>query len=101
MIKLVCRNEDCEYSIEVSEQEFIDNPQYYGRCLCCNALLKIVNLEEVIEMDLYRRAESYINDWAAKFGWDYTLDMIQRNKSNACYRIYRDILRKRGFNVKD
>lgn len=99
MIKLKCSV--CHYSYEVSEQEIFDNPQYHNNCLCCGAKNEVENIEELIHNDIFERVEQYINKSVAKIGWDLTLDLIKRNKTQACYRIYKEILAKKGFNLKE
>jgi len=100
MIRLKCLNEVCEYEFEVSEKEFVENIKYYERCFVCGSQLKVTNLEEIIEWDLYKRAEAYINKWVAEIGWDNVLDMLARNKNQATYRIYKEILNKKGFKLQ-
>lgn len=101
LIKLKCISEVCEYCIEVSEKELLDNPQYYKRCLVCNSVLEITkeSLKGIVNNDLYKRAEEYINKWVKEIGWDETLSLIQRNKDQSCYRIYKEILLKKGFKL--
>jgi hypothetical protein len=102
MIRLKCLNDICGYSYEVTQKELEDNSQYYKLCLLCKSKLEIAkeSLEEIIEKDLYTRAEEYINIWVAEIGWDNVLDLLARNKTQSCYRIYAEILRKKGFILK-
>ena len=100
MIRLKCINETCGYSYEVSENEIKEYGQYHTKCLLCKSKMKVVNLEEIVEKDLYQRAEEYIKKWVAEIGWDNTLDLIKKNKNQGCYRIYKEILEKKGFTIK-
>jgi len=97
MIKLTCISEVCGYSYSVSETEFRENGLYYVRCLVCGSKNKVSNLEEIVEQDIYKKAEEYINKWFAELGIEGTLEMIERNKEQATYRIYVELLRKRGL----
>lgn len=103
MIKLVCINDDCKYSYEVSESELKEYPGYHKKCLLCGSQLKVTkeSLQEVVKKDLYTQAEDYINKWVAEIGWDNTIDLIKRHKDQSCYRIYKEVLENRGFNIKD
>jgi len=101
LIKLKCINENCNFSYSVSEKEFLEYGKiYHNRCMICSSKLEVDNLKEIVEKDLYQRAEDYINKWVVEIGWDRTLDLIQRNKEQSCYRIYKEILEKRGFKLK-
>jgi hypothetical protein len=99
LIKLKCLNENCEYCFEVSEAELRDNPQYYERCLVCGSKLKVEKecLKEIVKKDLYQQAEEYLNKWFGEMGIEGTLEMIEKFKEQPTYRIYQDLLRKRGL----
>lgn len=99
LIRLKCLNENCEYSFEVGEAELRDNSTYYQRCLLCNSKLIVEkeSLKEIVKKDLYTQAEEYLNKWVAEIGWDNTIDLIKRHKDQPIYRIYADLLRKRGL----
>jgi hypothetical protein len=102
MIKLKCCNEKCAFSYSVSEVELKEyGKQYHERCMICGSKLIIDNLDKIIEKDIGCRAEEHLNKWVAEIGWDNTLDLIKRNKDQACYRIYVEILRKKGFILKN
>jgi hypothetical protein len=100
MIKLKCVNDKCGFSYEVTKAELEEYSQYHKYCMICGSLLKVDNLEEIIEKDIGCRAEEHLNKWVAEIGWDNTLDLIKRNKDQACYRIYKELLEKRGFKLK-
>jgi len=102
MIKLKCINENCNFSYSVSEKEFLEYGKiYHNRCMICGSKLEDDNLKEIVEKDLYQRAEDYINKWVAEIGWDRTLDLIKNNKNQACARLYFDELKRRGFTIKE
>jgi len=101
MINLICSNENCKFTYSVSEKEFEEYGKiYHSNCIICGSKLKINNLQEIMKKDLYQRAEDYINKWVAEIGWDRTIDLIKNNKDQACYRIYKEILEKKGFKIK-
>lgn len=99
MIKLKCSNDNCNYCYQVTQKELEDNPQYYKVCLICGSRMKIDNYKEIIKFDLYKKAEEYLNKWFTEFGIEGTLELIERNKNQACYRIYKEILEKKGFRI--
>ena len=101
LIELKCINENCSFFYSVSEKEFLEYGKiYHSNCMICGSKLEVDNLKEIVEKDLYQRAEDYINKWVVEIGWDRTLDLIQRNKEQSCYRIYKEILEKRGFKIR-
>lgn len=101
MIRLKCSNPSCAYCYSVSPKELEEYGKiYHNICMMCGSKLDVVNLEEIIKLDIYKRAEEYINIWVLEMGWDRTLDLISRNKNQVCYRIYKEILEKRGFKLK-
>jgi len=101
MIKLRCLNENCEYCIEVSEKEFLDNPQYYTNCIICQSKFKVVNLEEVIKFDIEKQIKENIDKWQKLYGWDYVIDLVKKYKDYyAVGRLYIAELEKRGFKIK-
>jgi hypothetical protein len=101
MIRLKCSNKSCAYCYSISVKEFEEyKDTYHNFCMICGSKLEVTNLEEIVAKDIYKRAEEYINKWVADLGWDRTLDLIEKNKDQACYRIYKEILEKRGFKIK-
>jgi D-alanine-D-alanine ligase-like ATP-grasp enzyme len=98
MIKLKCKK--CLYQYEITEAELIDNGELHTHCLLCGGENEVLNLGEIVEKDFYQRAENYLNKWFKEIGIEATLEMIERNKNQACYRIYKEILEKRGFKIK-
>lgn len=102
LIKLKCLNEVCEYCIEVSEKELIDNSQYYERCLLCNSKLKITkeSLNEIIKKDLETQVKENVDKWFRGFGIETTIEICERNKDLAVYRLYKAEIEKRGFKIK-
>jgi len=102
MIKLMCVNEVCKYSYQVSENELKEYGQYHKNCLICGSQLKITqeSLDEVVKLDIEQRVKENIDKWLKEIGGDETLSLIQRNKNQACYRLYKEEMIKRGFIVK-
>jgi hypothetical protein len=103
MIRLICVNDDCKYSYDVSEKELTEYSGYHKKCLICGSQLKVTqeSLNEIVGKDLYTQANELLDKWVKEIGWDNTIDLIKRHKEQPCYRIYKDILKKRGFNIKD
>ena len=98
MIKLKCKQ--CKYEYEITEQEMIDNGELHRFCLLCGGENEIKNLNEILEKDIYIRAEEYINQWIKELGLEGCIELVERNKDQSCYRIYKEILEKRGFKIK-
>ena len=98
MIKLKCKS--CEYQYEISEAELKDNGELHKSCFLCGGEIEVSNLKEIITSDLYTQAEEYLNLYSQIFGLEGCIEILERNKEQACYRIYKDILIKRGFNLK-
>lgn len=103
MIKLICVNDECKYSYLVSESELTEYPGYHKKCLVCGSQLEVAkeSLNEIVEKDLYTQANELLDKWVKEIGWDNTIDLIKRHKDQPYYRIYKEILEKRGFNIKD
>jgi len=55
------------------------------------------NFEEIIKFDIYKRAEEYLNKWFNELGIEATIEILERNKDQACYRIYKELLQERGL----
>ena len=100
MVKLKCQNPACNYLYEITKKELENNPQYHRTCIVCGSQLKVDNLAEIVEKDLQTQAELYINKWIKELGAEGCIELVERNKNTACYRIYKDILEKRGFKLK-
>ena len=102
MIKLVCVNEVCGYSYQVSENELKEYGQYHKQCLICGSKIKVAkeSLDEIVKLDIEQRVKENIDKWLVEIGGDETLSLIQRNKNQACYRLYKAEMIKRGFIVK-
>ena len=99
MIKLKCMS--CGYEFEVSDYELRTFPENYDHCFLCEGKLKVENLEEIVTSDVYKRAEEYLNQWLQELGGDETLSLIQRHKDQPTYKIYKELLIKRGFKIKE
>lgn len=95
MINLKCSN--CNFVYLVSEKDITD---YGNFCIICGNKLQVDNLDEVVKKDIYQRAEEYINTWVKELGLEGCIELLERNKNQACYRIYKEILEKRGFKIR-
>jgi hypothetical protein len=95
-------NDVCAYSYRVSENELKENPNIHSHCFLCGSQIKVAkeSLEEIVMLDLYKRAEEYINRWMQELGAEGCIELVERNKNLAVYRIYKDILERRGFRLK-
>lgn len=100
MIKLNCKI--CDYSFDVTEQEFREHPELYKYCfLRCGGENKITNLNEVLTTDIETTVKNNIIKWVKEIGWDNTIDIIKRNSNYAIQRLYLQELKRRGFNIND
>ena len=97
MIKLKCINTQCNYCYEVTEAELENNYQYHKTCLICGSQLQVINTKEIVNKDIYTRAEEYLNKWLNELGIEGTMEMLERNKNQSTYRIYAELLKKRGI----
>jgi len=102
MIHLKCINNDCGYSYQVSENELKEYGQYHKNCLICGSQLKITqeSLDEVVKLDIEQRVKNNVNEWFAELGIEGTIELIERNKGLAVYRLYKAEIEKRGFKLK-
>jgi hypothetical protein len=100
LINLKCINPDCVYHYQISQKELEYNSRLHRKCLICGSKLVVDNLDELVKFDVYKKAENYIKKYVKEMGWDNTIDLIQRNKGQPTYRIYKEILEKMGFNLK-
>lgn len=100
MIKLKCSNISCNYIYEVTQKELEDNPQYHRACLICGSKLQVDNLEEIVRLDVEQRVKDYVDLWFRTLGADYTLEMIERHRDLAVYRLYKDEIERRGLKLK-
>lgn len=95
LIQFYCDNHCADF--EKDEFEIIYQKQSFTHCAFCGQKLHIKNLEELIEFDIEMRVRTNIDKWVKEIGWDNVLDLVQRNKEQACYRLYKAELEKRGF----
>lgn len=94
MIKLICIK--CGYSYSVSENEYLLNIQYHTHCFLCQGEL-VTPLEEIVKTDIYAKAEAYLHKWFSQYGIEKTLEILARNKEQPNYRIYEELLKKKGL----
>jgi hypothetical protein len=68
MIKLQCKK--CKFTFEVSEKEFLDYPDAYKECyVSCGGENEVINLEEIVNDELEKKAENYLTKWFNEFGF--------------------------------
>jgi hypothetical protein len=97
-IKLECRH--CGEVIEVEEINLIQEPELYRNCSLCSYKLEVKNLDEIVKFDIYKKAEAYLNKWVTEMGLEGCIELVERHKDQSCYRIYKEILEKRGLKIK-
>ena len=100
MIKLVCSNEKCGYSYHVSQDELLENAQYHHVCLYCGAKNRVDNLAEIVQADLEAKAYEYLQKWFREQGAEKTIEILENNRNQVVYKIYKSILEKKGFKLK-
>jgi hypothetical protein len=98
MIRLKCQH--CKYEYSISEEELRDNGELYKYCFVCGGIVDIINLEEIIRKDIDTEVKDNVDIWFLKLGIEYTLEMIERHKNLAVYRLYKTEIEKRGFKLK-
>lgn len=100
MIKLKCKK--CNYSFEVSEIEFKEHPETYIECFVrCGGSNTIVNVEVAATMIIEQEVKANIDKWFNILGLEGTIELIERHKDQeVCYRLYKEELKRRGFNIK-
>lgn len=100
MIILKCINNICGYSYKVTQKELEEYPNYHSSCFICGSKLKVINLEEIIVKDLEKKVKDNIDEWFRTQGIEATIEMVERNRDLAVYRLYKVELEKRGFKLK-
>lgn len=100
LIKLKCNQ--CNHSLTITEEEFIENIILYKSCLLeCGGKNEVDNLEEIIISDIKARVKNNITKWFKEYGCDYTIDLCKRYKDYYNIgRLYIEELRSRGINIK-
>jgi hypothetical protein len=103
MIRLVCINEYCKYSYEVSEAELKEYGKYHEKCLICGSKLEIADksLKEIVKQDVDTEIKNNVDIWFKQLGIEYTIEMVERHKGTAIYRLYKAEIEKRGFKLKE
>jgi hypothetical protein len=100
MIKLKCSNDKCAFTYSVSEGEFEEYAKtYHSFCMICGAKLDVVNLEEIVRTDIDTEIRDNVSMWFRTLGIEYTLEMIERHKDLAVYRLYKAEIERRGLKL--
>jgi len=99
IIKFYCDKHCADFTKD--ELELIYQGQSFKYCAFCGGKLHIENLIEVVKQDIDTRVGVNIDKWFREIGVDNTIDLIKRNKGQACARLYFDELKRRGFNIKE
>jgi hypothetical protein len=100
LIKFKCSNIKCDVEFTKDELELIQQKQPFIYCWKCGSYLHVKNLEEIAKYDIEMKVKQNLNKWFAELGADNTLDLLERNKTTPCYRLYKEELEKRGFKFK-
>jgi hypothetical protein len=99
MIKLICINPDCGYSYQVSKKELENYGQYHKTCLLCKSQLKVDNLEEIVRVDIDTEIRNNVDTYIKIFGIEGAWELIERNKNQACARLYFEEFKRRGIDL--
>jgi hypothetical protein len=99
LIKFYCDKHCADFTKD--ELELIYQGQSFNYCAFCGGRLHIENLVEIVKQDIDTRVRNNIDKWFKEIGADNTIDMIKRNKDQACARLYFDELRRRGFTINE
>jgi len=103
-ITLKCSNKECSYGYKVSEKELEEYGEtYHSKCLICGSKLEIVqgSINDLVKFELFKRAEEHLYKWFNQLGLEGTLELVERHSNQACYRIYKELLEKRGFKINE
>ncbi len=98
LIKLKCINDQCFYSYEVTQKEFMDNSQYHKNCLICGSILVVTNLPEIIAEDWIERS---LEKSFKEIGIEATIEFVEKRKDQPIYKWYKRALENRGFKLKE
>jgi hypothetical protein len=99
IIKFYCDKHCADFTKD--ELELIYQKQSFNYCSFCGGKLHIQNLVEIVKQDIDTKVRANIDKWFKEVGVDNTIDLIKRNKEQACARLYFDELKRRGFNIKE
>jgi len=98
MIHLLCTH--CKYEYDITPDELKEDGELHSFCFICRGKIEVTNLSEVIDRDLNIQIKQYIDKWIKSEGIEGCIELVERNKNQACYRLYKEELEKRGFKVK-
>jgi len=98
-IKFYCDNHCADFT--KTEEQLIEQGQGFTHCAfyCafCGEKLHIQNLDEIVKLDIEKRAEEYLTKGFNEIGIEATVELVERNKDQATYKIYKQILQKKGL----
>lgn len=98
MIKLKCQH--CKYEYSITEEELRDNGELHKYCFICGGVVDIINLEEITRKDIDTEIKENVDLWFRTLGIEYTIEMCERHKDLAVYRLYKEEIEKRGLKLK-
>lgn len=100
MIKLRCCNSECAFSYSVSEAELKEYGElYHNKCMICGSKLIINNLGEIMEKDIMQKVKENLDKYIGELGIEGAWELIERNKNQACARLYFEEFKRRGINL--
>jgi hypothetical protein len=97
IIKFFC-DKHCQ-DFERTEEQLMELKPI-THCPYCGQKLHIINLHEIVEADVETKINQYLDKMLKELGGDETLSLIERNKNQSCYRLYKEEMIKRGFIIK-
>jgi uncharacterized phage-associated protein len=62
--------------------------------------LHIVNLQEIVSADIETKVSEYIDKMLKELGIEGAWELVERNREQACYRLYISEFKRRGISIK-
>jgi len=97
IIKFYCEKHCADFQ---KTEEELRNQKVITNCPFCGQKLRIQNLNEIITLDTEQTVKEYVDLWFLKMGIEYTIELIERHKDLAVYRLYKAEIEKRGFKLR-
>ena len=98
IIKFYCNNNHWFFKTDIELREEKHSHRF---CWCGEKLhIEQQSLENIIAFDIEERIKANINQWAKNLGIEGMLELIERNKDQATYRLYKTELQKMGLILK-
>jgi len=97
IIKFYCINHCNDFT---KTEEELQRERVITHCASCGQKLLISNLPDIIENDIYILAEKNLNKYITELGIEGAIELLERNREQSCYRIYKALMEKRGLKLK-